>query len=202
MATGKITPDIAVDLKLCYSMEQAQAASVAGGKGEDGEYTVDQLLLGNFISHDDAMFMVCRPEITPAKVLREFAALVASRELSIITKQLGGARPFIDAVDFLQEGAADERPEELAEHAEAIQKYMVSALVIEGPGDFDKPDKIREYKRLMNACKAVRAATKPNPGEAAYGAALWAYKSASGATRDELGKKQRGQLAKIFKAHQ
>lgn len=202
MATGKITPDIAVDLNLCYSMEQAQAASVAGGKGEDGEYSVDELLLGKFLEYDDCMFMVCRTTITPAEVLRDFAALVARENLGTVTKALGGARAFIDAVDFVSAGGADEDPATLAEHAEKVQKFMVSALAIEGPGDYDKPEKIAAYENLLKACKVIRAATKADPGEAAYGASNWAYRAASGAQRDKIGAKHRGQLAKIFKAAQ
>lgn len=196
--TRKITAQLALDLNLCYDQATAEAAQAAGGRSE---YTVDELLTEDFISHDDAMFMVCREEVTPAKVLRDFATLVASQALVTVTEGLPNAGPFVKAVAFLKEGDADERPQELAEHAEAVQKFMVSALVIEGTGDWTKPDKIAAYEHLLRAAKGVRAALKPNAGEAAYAAANHAYAAApKGAARDELGKKFRYSLAKIFRA--
>ena len=156
--------------------------------------TVDGILLDRSIGYVDAMLAVCT-EDTPTRVLRNFAALVARENLGTITKALGGARPFVKAVDFLSEGDADDRLEELAEHAEDIQKFMVSALVFS-----PKPEAAARYQRLLRACKIVRAATSHNPGEAAYGAALWSYKAASGASRDEIGWEHRSTLAEIFRA--
>jgi hypothetical protein len=195
----KITGQLALDLNLCYNQAQADAAHDASGSDPDG-VTVDELLLGKWIEYDDAMFVVCRTTITPAAVLRDFAALVARDNLATITKQLGGARAFLDAVDFISAGGADDDPDTLAEHAEKIQKFMVSALAIEGPGDYDKPERIAAYESLLKACKCVRGATKADPGEAAYSASNWAYRAAKGSSRDKVGAKHRGQLAKIFKA--
>lgn len=193
----KITPELAVSLGLCYNQTQCEEAAVAGGKSE---YTVDELLLGGFIPHDDAMYMVCRTEVTPAKVLRDFAAQVAKNNLATVTSGIPGATPFIKAVDFLQEGDADDRPEELADHAEAVQRFMVSALVIEGPGNWTQPDKIADYKRTLRSAKAIRGALKANPGEAAYAAAHHTYVGTVSAERAEKGKKLRAHLAKIYKA--
>ena len=130
----KITSQLAMDLNLCYSQEQADAAHTASGSDPDG-VEVDELLLGKWIEYDDAMFMVCRTTVTPAKVLRDFAALVARDNLPTITKGLGGARAFIEAVAFISAGGADDDPDTLAEHSEKVQKFMVSARASEGPGD-------------------------------------------------------------------
>lgn len=195
---GKLTAGTALTLGLCYDKATADAAVAAGGKSE---YTVDEVLLGNFISHDDAMFFVCRDEVTPTKVLRDFAALVAREALKTVTSGIPNATPFVKAVAFLEEGDADDRPEELAEHAESVQRFMVSALVIEGTGDWTKPDLIAKYETLLKAAKVVRAALKPGAGEAAYAAAHRAYMAVKGSARDSLGQKHRVQLAKIFMDH-
>ena len=78
----------------------------------------------------------------------------------------------------------------------------MSALVIEGTGDWTKPDKIAEYERLLKAARGVRAALKPNAGEAAYAVAQHAYTAVKGSARVKLGDKFRGQFAKIYKAQE
>jgi hypothetical protein len=191
--TEKISAQLALDLNLCYDKTQAEAAVAAGGKKE---YTPDELLLGNFIPHDDAMFMVCRTEVTPARVLRKFAAVLAREELVKVQSHIH-APPLVSAVEFLESGGSDD-PKALEEHAEAIQRFMVGQLFIEGD-DMQDPAKIAAYQSLLASCKAVRAATKSDPGLAAYGVSKWAYKSVASSDRDELGKKHREQLAKIFR---
>jgi hypothetical protein len=201
-ADGKLNTEKAVALGLCWSEAQCDefaAKMEASGFHRGNEYTVGELLTAKHIGYDDAMFAVCREEVTPTKVLRDFATLVAVEALKVVIRGLPNHAPFKKAVAFLQEGDADDRPEELAEHSETVQKFMVSALVIEGVGDWTQPDKIAEYELLLKACKGIRAALKPNAGEAAYASALHAYRSVKGEYRDNLSKRHRGQLAKIHR---
>ncbi len=199
MATGKINTNLAVKLGLCWSEEQCHeftAKMESDGEHNGDEYTVAELLAAKHIVYDDAMWATSQEAITPPEVLRAFATQVAQEELPMVTKALGGAAaPFVAAVQALTEGQTDMR-----EHAEAVQKCIVANLAIEGPGDMGDPTKIAAYRRLMGACKAVRAATKAGAGEAAYSAANWVYKSVTDkGKRDELGWKHRGQLAKLLK---
>lgn len=196
MATGIVTAEAATALSLFNSEEQTEEFAVGGKE----EWTVDELLLKHPMFHDDAMYIVCRTEFTPTKVLRDFAALVARENLAAVTSGPVAAQVFVEAVAFVSAGGADDDLVALAEHADKVQRYMVSALAID-PGV--KPERVAAYDLLLKACKCVRAATKADPGAAAYGAASWAYRAAAqGSHRDNVGKKHRSQLAKIFKAAQ
>lgn len=197
MATGKLNTELALSLGFCWTQEQCE--EFAEKHGGNDEFTVDALLLAKHISYDDAMFGSCSTAVTPVPVLREFAAQIARENLVVVAKAKGGARPLSDAVEFIESGTADDDPDTLAQHAENIQNYMVGQLVIEGIGDAGDPVKVARHEALLCAAKAVRAATKPNAGEAAYSAANWAYKAVSGEKRDKLGLRHRGQLAKIFR---
>lgn len=195
MATGKkTTAEYIMTLGLCYTLEDARAASVAAGRDPDAEWETADVMTERSLTYDDAMFFACREEIMPPEVLRQFATKVAQEELPLVTKGLGPASvPFTAAVNAMVAG------DSLDEHAETVQKAMVTTLAIEGPGDMGDPDKIVAYKRLTAACKAIRAATKPSPGAAAYAAANWVYKGVPKANRDAVGWKHRGMLAKLFR---
>jgi hypothetical protein len=199
-ADGKLNTEKALALGLCWNEAQCDefaAKMEASGFHQGDEYTVAQLLSAKHIEYDDAMWAVCREAVTPTKVLRDFAALVAADALKIVAINVPSPVPFQKAVAFLQEGDADERSAELAEHSEAVQKFMVGVLV--PVSDDDEPEKIATYARTMQAAKGVRAALKPKAGDAAYAAAHHAYSAVKGSARNKIANRHRGQLATLYR---
>lgn len=190
MATGKKTAEYIVPQGLRSTLEEG---AVAAGREPDAEWSVSDVMEEETLAYGDAMFFVCREEILPGEVLRNFATQIAQSELPLVTRALGAAAaPFKAAVQALVEGA------DLEEHAKAVQRCLVTNLAIEGPGDMGDPQKIAAYKRLRAACKAIRAATRPSPGEAAYASANWVYRAVPQAKREDLGWEHRCMLAQIF----
>lgn len=197
MTIGKLNLENHKTLGLCWSPEQTAKAAALGGKEE---YTIDEILLAPWVGYDDAMFTACRLEVVSAEVLREFAAVVARSAVEALTgsNYVPNMQPFLTALEYMESGGSDVGA--FIQHGEAIQGAMMT-LVLPGMGDADKPEKIVEYERIVKAAKAVRAACKAGAGEAAYGAATWEFRAAADEeAREALGKKQRGQLAKLVQA--
>ena len=177
MATGKISAKLVTELNMCWSGPKSVDTLEQASRGGDGEYSVDEILGMQWISYEDTMFAVCRPEVIESELLYSFAGTIAREQLAIIAREWPEAhKAFEKAVDACLNGDSTDK----AIACEKTQQAIVASTNLS--------------PATIGACKSVRACVKPDPGHAALGAALHASGHSIHA-KDS----QRKLLARMFK---
>lgn len=163
----KITPELVESLELCWDGSKAeQAAAEAGGKFAAQKAATPAEVLGmSHVSYEDAMYVVCQPEVAPEAALYEFAAQVAEELIPVAVKDYGLEFAQIETLNEAIAAARSGDAERIALAAKETHRVCRNAIM----GDPDKS--------LSASLKSVRAAVKPEAGQAALGAGWHAAQS-------------------------